>query len=104
MSYTNLASLLPYLLLGTGIWCSVTFGIVGYLVAKSISVQKTINYQIAQYLQIQDTQTERILNLNRSIALSLRKNNSDIERLQNQLSFHFPVADTIGHNRHRRAV
>ena len=91
VSITSLLDILPFLLMGVGIWLSLSLLIVGYLLLKNLIEQKAVLLKMTYYLAKQDRQTDAMLHYNQAILGVMRSNLRQINQLQKQVDFHFPI-------------
>lgn len=91
VSHTSLVDILPFLLMGVGIWLCLSLLIVGYLLLKNLIEQKVILMKMTYYLAKQDKQTDAMLQYNQAILGVMRSNLRQMNQLQKQMDFHFPI-------------
>lgn len=91
VSTTSLLDILPFLLLGVGIWLCLSLLIVGYLLGRNLIEQKVVLMRMTQYLARQEKQTYSIIQYEAAVLRVARSNLSQLNRLQKQMDVHFPI-------------
>lgn len=91
VSTTSLLDILPFLLMGVGIWLCLSLLVVGYLVGRNLIQQKVVLMKMTYYLDRNEKQANAIIQYNGAMLGLMRNNLRQLNQLQRQVDFHFPV-------------